>query len=133
MGLVRSDTNLGDNDADWAIFDTCLSLNASLQDLKNQLLTDGRCAHMFLGFVNSANWDYPDSGWDFAQRLKKTTIKQAWFDYCRYKLRVGTTVRVFGADYCMDESVAGPGPIKVKRDPTSSSTWEYEDYTRRSN
>jgi hypothetical protein len=130
IGLVQSATGLGNTDADWVIFDTCLSLNTSLQDMKNQLLTDGRCAHMFLGFWNCSSWDWPDQGEYFAKRLNETTIKQAWFDYCQYKQRVGTTVRVFYALDCNDESLAGPGPIEIRRDPTKDSVWTYKDYTR---
>jgi hypothetical protein len=129
VGLVRSATGLGNADADWAIFDTCNSLYASVEDLKNQLLTDGRCAHMFLGFWNSAGWStWTDQGEYFAKRLKEVSIKQAWFDYCHYRQYPGTYVRVFYAEDCKDESLAGPGPIEVRRDPTKDSTWKDEYY-----
>jgi hypothetical protein len=129
LRLLPDDTNLGDSDADWVIFDTCLSLYASLEDMKNQLLTDGRCAHMFLGFWNTARWQWPDQGEYFADRLDEgKSIKQAWFLYCKDRQWSGTYVRVFYAVDCNDESLAGPGPIEVRRDPTKDSTWTFENY-----
>ncbi|NIP56452.1 MAG: hypothetical protein GWN94_28085, partial [Phycisphaerae bacterium] len=138
IGLVLSDTGLGNTDADWAIFDTCASLYThdpnDCNSLKNDLLSNvpgGRCAHMFLGFVNTASWswdDWTDHGEYFAKRLNKVGIKQAWFDYCKYRQPSTTYVRVFYAEDCKDESLAGPGPIEVRRDPTKDSPWTYEDY-----
>ncbi|UCE36660.1 MAG: hypothetical protein JSW00_14250, partial [Thermoplasmata archaeon] len=130
IGLVPPDIKLGDTDNDWVVFDTCASLNASQAQLETALLNSERCPHLFCGFVNTAYWDFEDAGEYFAQRLKQESIKKAWFNYCKYKQPVGTTVRVFGADYCMDESLLGSGPIEVERDPTSSSTWTYDDFTR---
>lgn len=123
---------MGDSDADWVIFDTCRSLyTEDFNDLKNDLLNNvpgGRCAHMFLGFWNTASWEHHYLGKYFADLLKETTIKQAWFDYCKDWQPPGTYVRVFGADYCMDESLTGPGPIEIRRDPTKDSAWTFENF-----
>jgi hypothetical protein len=125
-------TNLGDTDAEWVIFDTCYSLWGYTENLKAELLASGRCAHMFLGFDSTARWPYPDNGEYFAQRLEDTTIQQAWFDYCDYRQYKGTKVRVLRPigplyDYS-DESLAGPGPIQVLRDPIASDDWQIKDH-----
>jgi hypothetical protein len=133
IGFERSETNLGENDPDWVIFDTCRSLYVHSGDiveiLKDDLLTSGRCAHMFLGFVNGAHWDHEDNGEHFADLLDEGgSIRQAWFNYCRDRQRSNTIVRVFYAAYCVNESLSGPGPIYVRRDPTKDNTWAYRDY-----
>jgi hypothetical protein len=132
IGLVRAATNLGDTDADWVIFDTCTYLNASETTLKADLLNSERCPHLFCGFVDTATWNKPFQGYYFAQYLtkKNMTIKEAWFKYCDNQQEGDTTVAVFGADYCMGESLKGPGPIEVKQDPTSLDTWSLIPHTR---
>ncbi len=126
-------TNLGDKDADWVIFDTCHSLYVPsgdiVENLKDDLLTTGRCPHMFLGFANNAHWIHDDCGEYFTDLLEESgSIKQAWFDYCKDRQPPNTKVRVFYAVYCVYESLSGPGPIYVRRDPTKDNCWAYQDY-----
>ena len=130
----RASTNLGDKDADWVIFDTCISLDGWKEDLKDELLTSGRCAHMFLGYGNASYWNYPNCGKFFTERLKETTIQQAWFDYCEETLYEGSKVKVFRpvgplVNYS-DESLAGPGPIEVMRDPIATDDWRIKTYEK---
>jgi hypothetical protein len=131
--LELEDTMLGNTDADWVIFDTCHSLVGDVNTLKNELVSSvsgERCAHLFLGFYYCADWKFSDCGEYFANRLKEVGIKQAWFDYCLYRQPSGSVVRVFGAEDCMDDSVAGPGPTEVSRDPTKDSIWDDDFKTK---
>ena len=130
VNLARADIDLGDEDADWLIFDTCYSLWGWKEDLKAELLTSGRCAHMFLGFDSFAHWDDTDCGKYFADRLKRVSIQQAWFEYCDNRQRDGCKVRVFRPPAYENESLAGEGPIEVKRDPTASDDWKIKAHVK---
>jgi len=72
----------------------------------------------------------PNCGKFFADRLKSVGIKQAWFDYCQNTQPTGTIVRIFGAEDCMNDSVAGTGPVEVSRDPTKDSVWKGDFYQK---
>lgn len=134
VNLPRADMSFGDKDADWLVFHTCYFLYGSLLDLMEDLLTDGSCPHLFCGFTYPGQPTYlnfEDCGWYFAQRLKQVSIKEAWFDYCQDRQRVGTVARVFGAYHCMNDSLTGPGPREVSRDPHPSSTlWVTEEHEK---
>jgi hypothetical protein len=143
INLPRSNIDLGETDAEWIIFDTCWFLDGTPENLKADFLSsnpNARSAHMFLGFGKRpvdpvmTYWFYPDCGWYFTQRLKETTIKRAWFDYCEYRQFKGCKARVFRPigplyDYS-DESLAGPGPIQVLRDPIASDDWRIKAYIK---
>jgi PKD repeat protein len=120
----RASTNLGDADADWVIFDTCYSLHGLKDVLKADLLTSGRCAHMFLGYGSTSYWEYENCGEYFTQRLKEETIQQAWFDYCDETLFLGSKVKAFRVSAYAAESLAGSGPIEVMRDPIATDDWK---------
>jgi hypothetical protein len=143
ISLHRAYIDLGDKDAEWVIFDTCWFLDGSAEQLKTDLLSSNpndRSAHMFLGFAKHGEdpvmtyWKDSDCGEYFAQRLKVRTIQQAWFDYCEETQFKGCKARVFRpigplVDYS-DESLAGPGPIEVLRDPIASDDWRIHSYLK---
>jgi len=135
--FLLMNTNLGNTDADWIIFDTCNSLATDhimdYNDLEDELVSSvsgQRCAHLFLGFYSLGYWDKLDCGEHFADLLEDGSIKQAWFDYCKDRQPSGTVVRIFGAEDCMGDSVAGTGPIEVSRDPTKDSVWKGDFYQK---
>ena len=141
--LHRQEIKLGDLDAEWVIFDTCWFLDGTAAQLKADLLSsnpNARSAHMFLGFAKHGEnpvgtyWVYPDCGEYFANRLEDVSIQQAWFDYCENRQYKGCKARVFRpvgppVDYS-NESLAGPGPILVLRDPIASDDWRIHSHLK---
>ena len=126
--LTRNEINWGDKDADWIIIHTCDFLSGTDEQLKSLVHSQPgvRCTHLICGFSGSS---YCRDGTYFAEQLGKMSIKEAWFEYCQEKQpkNVGVIAKVFGAQECMGDSLAGPGPIEVSsRDPTIDSTWTSE-------
>jgi len=136
--FILKNTELGNTDAEWIIFDMCYSLTTDVfnnyNDLKDDLVSSvsgQRCAHLFLGFHGLSFHTFdPNCGKYFAKRLSEVGIKQAWFDYCKNSQPPSTIVKIFGAEDCMDDSVAGPGPAIVSRDPTKDSVWKGDYYQK---
>ncbi|MDH4240965.1 MAG: DUF6345 domain-containing protein, partial [Phycisphaerae bacterium] len=129
--LYWTEIDWGDLDADWVFISTCSFLHGSDNDLKQLVssVSGEKCAHLICSFTNISHV-HQGYGTYLAEQLGKKSIKQAWFKYCDNKQQSGTTAKVFGAEECMDDSLAGPGPIKVSRNPTIESTWTSETYTK---
>jgi hypothetical protein len=122
--LYWSEIDWGDLDADWVFIQTCSFLNGTDEELK-QLVSSVpgvRGAHLICSFTNEARM-CTGLGTYLAEKLSEMSIKQAWFDYCQEKMDSGTTAKVFGAEECMDDSLAGSGPIETSRNPTIDSNW----------
>jgi hypothetical protein len=128
--LTRLEIDWGDKDADWVIIHTCVFLHGTDENLKHLVDSEPgfRCAHLICGF-NSIAYVPLNGGEYFAEQLGDMSIKQAWFNYCQelQPKNQGVIAKVFGAEECMNDSLAGPGPIKTSRDPTIiNSTWTSE-------
>lgn len=144
IDLPRADMDLGDTDAEWVIFDTCWFLDGDANNLKTDLLSsnpNARSAHMFLGFapINDNPDDWVMTYWRdlncgkiFADLLEDMSIQEAWFEYCDETQYKGCKARVFRPIGPLDdysgESLAGPGPIEVLRDPIPSDDWKIKDH-----
>ena len=129
----RNQIKPGVRDTEWVIFDTCWLLTGTDEELKGELLPSdptARCPHMFLGSGQGSGimtqWGYGDCGWYFAKQLRDMPVLEAWFEYCEEKQPKYYEARVFRVPSYDDESLAGPGPIKIKRDPSCLDGWEAE-------
>jgi hypothetical protein len=140
----RASLDTGDLDAEWVIFDTCWFLDGLKADLQADLLSsnpNARSAHMFLGFATHGEnpddwvmtyWKDADNGAYFANSLRYMSVKAAWFDYCEAKQYRGCKARAFHVMGYDDESVSGPGPIALLRDPIPSDDWRIDSYLKTS-
>lgn len=128
--LYQSEIDWGDNDADWVVIHNCFFLYGTDEQLKQLVssLPGVRCAHLICGFPYNGHIS-ENRGEYFAEQLGSMSIKQAWFKYGDEKEYPGCQLKVFGAASCMDDSVAGPGPIEISRDPTIDSNWTSDPHT----
>jgi len=132
--LPRGDINVCGGDADWVIFDTCWFLKGTAEELKADLLVGiARAPHMFLGYDDSnvmTYWRNYYCGHLFKEYLREpgTSIKQAFWAYSDDWQFKGCIAKVFAPADCMEESLAGPGPIRVEPDPTALSNWDIDTH-----
>jgi hypothetical protein len=94
------------------------------------MVSDTRGVHLICGYVTDMTV-YDEAGQYFADRLDEgVSVKQAWFEQGDefQKEKDQNIARVFGAAECMNDSLAANGPIQTSRDPTSSSTYVYNDW-----
>jgi hypothetical protein len=127
--LLWSEIDWGDKDLDWVVLNTCRFLDGTNDQLK-QMVSDTRGVHLICGYVTDMTV-YDEAGQYFADRLDEgVSVKQAWFEQGDefQKEKDQNIARVFGAAECMNDSLAANGPIQTSRDPTSSSTYVYNDW-----
>jgi len=124
--LHWSDIDWGDKDVDWVVVNTCRFLSGTVEQHKQ--MASG--VHLICGYktdmtVMAAPGQY------FADRLDEgMSIKDAWHKQCWMYQPSGNTSRVFGATECMSDSIGSDGPIQTSRNPTGSSAYTHDDYTR---
>ena len=118
----------GDQDVEWVVLNTCRFLKGNDTELKE--MASG--VHLICGYETDMTI-FCDAGEWFADALDTMTIKNAWWAQCDEFQPTGNTARVFGADYCVNDSIIKlsggmifvPGP-----DPTASDTYVHWDFTK---
>ena len=127
--LLWSEIDWGDKDLDWVVLNTCRFL-AGTDDQLKQMVSDTRGVHLICGYVTDMTI-YNVAGQYFADSLDDgMSIKDTWHKQCWMYQPSGNTSRVFGATECMSDSIGPSGPIQTSRNPTGSSTYTHDDYTK---
>ena len=127
--LLWSEIDWGDKDLDWVVLNTCRFLDGTDDQLK-QMVSDSRGVHLICGYVTDMTV-YDAAGWYFADWLEwGMSIKDTWHNQCWLYQPMGNTSRVFGATECMSDSIGADGPIQTSRNPTGSSSYTHDDYTK---
>jgi hypothetical protein len=127
--LLWSEIDWGDKDLDWVVLNTCRFLDGTDDQLK-QMVNDSCGVHLICGYVTDMTV-YDATGWYFADWLEGgMSIKDTWHNQCWLYQPMGNTSRVFGATECMSDSIGADGPIQTSRNPTGSSSYTHDDYTK---
>ena len=123
--LTWSEVDWGDQDVEWVVLNTCCFMKGTASELK--VMAEG--VHLICGYETDMTV-FDVAGQWFADKLDEMNITSAWHNQCWKYQPSGNTSRVLGTSSTMADSLGYSGPIAISRDPTASSTYVLDDYTK---